>query len=80
MEYNSNNIYNVKIHTHTHIYIYIYIYTYSKSIYQTNDFHLNFVLQTNLEKMYHSIKILGSTTVFNIDDNKNCFLSSKSAY
>ncbi len=27
-----------------------------------------------------SIKILGSTTVFNIDNNHKCFLSSKSAY
>jgi len=27
-----------------------------------------------------STKILSSTTVFNIDNNKKCFLSSKSSY
>jgi len=27
-----------------------------------------------------STKILSSTTIFNIDNNKKCFLSSKSAY
>ncbi len=27
-----------------------------------------------------STKILGGTTVFNIDNNQKCFLSSKSAY
>ncbi len=27
-----------------------------------------------------STKILSTTTVFNIDNNKKCFLSSKSAY
>ncbi len=64
MEYNSNNIYNVNIP----IYIYIYF-----------SFEL-YVYQTNLEKKYHSTKILGSTTAFNMDDNENWFLSRKSAY
>ncbi len=32
------------------------------------------------QKITVSTKILSSTTVFNIDDNNQCFLSSKSAY
>ncbi len=39
-----------------------------------------FYSSKNPEKKSVSTKILGSTTVFNIDDNKKCFLSTKSAY
>ncbi len=42
-------------------------------------FFWTFYLSKDREKWF-SQKILGSTTVFNIDNNQKCFLSSNSAY
>ncbi len=58
-----------------------YIVT-KKIVFHINAVLLTFYSQMNPEKscITVSTKILSSTTVFNIDNNKKCFLSSKSAY
>ncbi len=37
-------------------------------------------IHTHMHTLTQFHKILSSTNVFNTDDNKQCFLSSKSAY
>ncbi len=74
--------------------VYIYIYSlkwgedalnWSKVIENTfvmlkNMFQINVSIFMKNKHITDSTKILCSTTVFNIDNNQKCFLSSKSAY
>jgi len=48
-------------------------------LYQINVVLMRFHSLKNRKNLAVSIKMLSSTTVFNIDDNK-CFLRTKSAY
>ncbi len=56
---------------------------YKRFLFQINAVLLNFIFICESWKIKYitvSTKILCSTTVFNIDNNQKCFLSSKSAY
>ncbi len=79
-------------HTHTHIYIYIYGYAFALSVNRHSIKGLGSVFFVAWNLSVKAFTMLGiyiwntfsrnilSSTGFNIDNNQNCFLSTKSVY